>query len=296
MADLLRRHGAADDLPRLDCIEVRRPSANYSSTVFTKSTNNWSQFTLLDLIGVQCGFLAPSPQGERDTDSYNLRAFFNQYRPLPFPDLARLRIRRPAPNLKSWLDQTVDLRPVLESGDCSKDARLEWGEVVEIPEADHPLNENWPGFSTFELANLKQCLTRQVEIVINGQATNITLAPQIYNVGKEKEAANAASATGMSAESTVIARLMARRGRGSTTEPFMAAHTPFWLKPVLLQSKLVLTSSDLRHVKVTRRDTTSGQEHVWVVDCSETSPAPDLWLCDGDKIEVPEKTNSTSAE
>ena len=291
MADLLRRHGAADDLPRLDCIEVRRPSANYSSTVFTKSTNNWSQFTLLDLIGVQCGFLAPSPQGERDTDSYNLRAFFNQYRPLPFPDLARLRIRRPAPNLKSWLDQTVDLRPVLEFGDCSKDARLEWGEVVEIPEADHPLNENWPGFSTVELANLKQCLTRQVEIVINGQATNITLAPQISNVGKEKEAANAASATGMSEESAVIARLMARRGGGSTTEPFMAAHTPFWLKPVLLQSKLVLTSSDLRHVKVTRHDAASGQERQWVVDCSETSPAPDLWLCNGDKIEVPEKAD-----
>ena len=295
MADLLRRHGAADDLPRLDCIEVRRPSVNYSSTVFTKSTNNWSQFTLLDLIGVPCGFLAPSPQGGRDTSSYTLGAFFNTYRPLPFPDLVRVRIRRPAPDLKSWVDQTVDLRPVLESGDCSKDVRLEWGDVVEIPEADHPLNDDWPGFSTVELANLKKCLTRQVEIVINGQATNITLAPQISNVGKEKEAANAASATGMSDEAGVIARMMARRG-GSTTGPIMIAPTPFWLKPVLLQSKLVLTSSDLRHVKVTRHDAASGQERQWVVDCSETSPAPNLWLCNGDKIEVPEKTDSASAE
>ena len=66
--------------------------------------------------------------------------------------------------------------------------RLEWGDVVEIPEADHPLNEKWPGFSRTELANLKKCLTRQVEIVINGQATNITLAPQISNVGEENEA------------------------------------------------------------------------------------------------------------
>ena len=69
------------------------------------------------------------------------------------------------------------------------------------------------------------------------------------------------------------------------------AHTPFWLKPVLLQSKLVLTSSDLRHVKVTRHDPATGQERQWVVDCSEASPAPDLWLCNGDKIEVPEKTD-----
>jgi ankyrin repeat protein len=64
MADLLRRHGAADDLPRLDCVELRRPSANYSSTVFTKGTNDWNQFTLLELIAVQYRFLAGSPWGE----------------------------------------------------------------------------------------------------------------------------------------------------------------------------------------------------------------------------------------
>jgi hypothetical protein len=288
MVDLLRRHGAADDLPRLECIEVRRPSANYSSTVFTKSTNNWSQFTLLDLIGAQCGFLAPYPQGGGNINlgspgGWSLSAFFNQFRPLPFPDLARLRIRRPAPDLKSWVEQTIDLRPVLESGDCSKDVRFEWGDVVEIPEADHPLNESWPGFSLTELANQKKCLTRQVEIVINGQATNITLAPQILNVGEEKETITAAA--GENQESTAIRRLMARQG------PYIIAHTPFWLKPVLLQSKLVLTSSDLRRVKVTRRDPTTSQERQWVVDCSETSPAPDLWLCNGDKIEVPEKTD-----
>ena len=201
---------------------------------------------------------------------------------MPFPDLAHLRIRRPAADLKSWQEQTVDLRPVLESGDCSKDVRLEWGDVVEIPEADHPLNESWPGFSMTELANLKKCLTRQVEIVINGQATNIMLAPQISNVGAEKEAAIAAAAAN---PASLRATMRAQLG------PLITAHTPFWLKPVLLQSKLVLTSSDLRHVKVTRRDPTTGQERQWVVDCSEASPAPDLWLRDGDKIEVPEKAD-----
>jgi ankyrin repeat protein len=281
MVDLLRRHGAADDLPRLNCIEVRRPSANYSSTAFTKGTNDWNQFTLLDLVGVQCGFLAPSPQGGGN-NSWSLGAFFNQFRPLPFPDFARLRIRRPAPDMKSWVDQTVDLRPVLESGDCSKDVRLEWGDVVEIPEADHPLNESWPGFSTVELANLRQCLARQVEIVINGQATNITLAPQISGVGKEKEAATFAAA----ANPGSLEAMMRAQQR-----PSIVANTPFWLKPALLQSKLVLTSSDLRHVKVTRHGPITGQERQWVVDCSEASPAPDLWLCNGDKIEVPEKAD-----
>jgi ankyrin repeat protein len=280
MVDLLRRHGAVDDLPQLDRIMVQRRSTGYSRAAFTKGSHDWGQLTLLDLIGAQWGFLASSPQGGGDTAGYSLGAFFNTYRPLPFPDLARLRIRRPAPDLKSWNEQLVDLRPVLEAGDCSKDVHLEWGDVVEIPEADHPLNEQWPGFSRTELANLKKCLTRQVEIVINGQATNITLAPQISNVGEEKEAATATAAEN---PESVTARMHARQ------EPVIVAHTPFWLKPVLLESKLVLTSSDLSRVKVTRRDPASGQQREWVVDCSEASPAPDLWLRDGDKIEVPEK-------
>jgi len=42
--DLLRQHGAVEDLPRLDRIEVRRPSANFSDVVFRKGTNDWNQF------------------------------------------------------------------------------------------------------------------------------------------------------------------------------------------------------------------------------------------------------------
>jgi ankyrin repeat protein/N-acetylneuraminic acid mutarotase len=264
MADLLRRHGAVDDLPQLDRIRVCRRSTGDFVTAFTKGTNDWGQFTLLDLIGAQCGFLASFPN-EGGGERYEGSVFANKYSRWAFPDLAHLRIRRPAADLKSWQEQVVDFRPVLESGDCSKDVRLEWGDVVEIPEADHPLNEKWPGFSNTELANLMKCLTRQVEIVINGQATNITLAPRITPL----------QPNGM---------------------PLIVIGTPFWLKPVLLQSKLVLTSSDLRHVKVTRRDPASGQQREWVVDCSTASPAPDFWLRDGDKIEVPEKTNSASAE
>jgi hypothetical protein len=264
MADLLRQHGAVDDLPQLDRIQVRRTSSGESSTRFTKGAHDWGQFTLLDLIGLQYRFLAGSPL-DGVGDGYSASAFFSRFTGLPFPDLAHLRIRRPTSDLKSWKERVVDLRPLLESGDCSKDVRLEWGDVVDIPEADHPLNEKWQGFSRTELANLKKCLTRQVEIIINGQARNITLAPEIS------------------------------LDVGGVPEPTIVDHTAFWLKPVLLQSKLVLTSSDLRHVKVTRNDPASGQKREWVVDCSEARPAPDLWLRDGDKIEVPEKTDAPTA-
>jgi hypothetical protein len=147
IADLLRQHGAVDDLPQPDRIEVRRRSTGYCGDALRKGAQNWNQFTLLDLIGVQYSFLAASPNEEPGGTRYWSHSFASKFgQSLPFPDLAHLRIRRPAPE-KGWLDRTVDLRPVLESGDCSKDARLEWGDVVEIPEADHPLNEQWTGFS-----------------------------------------------------------------------------------------------------------------------------------------------------
>ena len=260
IADLLRQHGATHDLPRLDRIEVRRPSAGYSATVFTQSTNEWNQFSLLELVAVYYRLLAAAPGIGQGAD-YEPRAFFFEFgKSLIFPDLARLRIRRPAPDGKSWLEQAVDLTPVLGPGECSKDVRLRWGDVVDVPEADHRLSQVWAGFPTTELANLKQCLTRQVEVVIKGQTTNITLAPSI---------------------------IIGEGGKRSTLRP----DTSFWILPALRASGLLLASSDISRVKLTRRDPVTGQSREWVVDCGDSNNPPALWLRDGDRIEVPEKPN-----
>jgi len=289
LADLLRRHGALDNLPDLDLISVSRPSANYSSDLFRKGTNDWNHFTLLEMVAVQCQFLAASP-GETGS-RYSASAFWPGLA-LPFPDLAHLRIRRPASDLKSWKEQTVDLASGLKSGDGSNDVTVEWGDVVEMPEAEHPLNERWPGFSVLELSNLKKYLTRHLILIVKGQTNAITLEPGI----KIPEANE--NAPGYEIDSK----------------------TSFWLKPVLLQAKEVLTSCDLSHVKVSRRDPKSGQTRQWIFDCSNppppsngfgshprdipppfvpggggqsarihASPLSDLWLRDGDVIEVPEK-------
>jgi ankyrin repeat protein len=287
VADLLRRHGALDDLPHLDQIGVRRTATGASCVILIKGAQDWNRFTLLDLFAVQYDILASQPDA-REGDSYSLSAFTSQLSrlsSLPFPDVAHLRISRPAADLKSWQDQVVDLRPVLESGDCAKDMRLRWGDIVEIPEADHPLNERWEGFSKTELTNLKKCLTRKVEIVVKGQATTITLAPGITGLEEGNEG-----------EMTVIPKI-GGDPQSLRYGPTVTAHTSFWLRPVLLQSKLVLISSELSRVKVTRRDPGTGQTREWVVDCSKGGDsAPNLWLQDGDRIEVPEKTSASTSQ
>jgi len=61
LCDLLRQHGALDHLPDWNHITVSRPEANFSRLPFTRDTNNWNQFTLLELVAVECRFLAVTP-------------------------------------------------------------------------------------------------------------------------------------------------------------------------------------------------------------------------------------------
>src|SRR5262249_35742762 len=158
---------------------------------------------------------------------------------LAFPDFSRVQIRRPAADLKSWQERTIDFTPVIESGNCSSDLPLEWGEVVQIGEADHSLNAQWQGFSTNELANLRKGLSRQVTLIVKGESKQITLAPDITLPGDPQYPG-------------VNVNFVPGR-------PVIKTATPFWIKPALRESNLLLSSCDLSHVKVTRNDPKTGQ-------------------------------------
>jgi ankyrin repeat protein len=253
LADLLRQHGALENLPRLDAIQLRRPATHFARTEFARGTNAANQFTLAELLGKEYVLLADT-WTDPQRSSYEQLAREHFDRSLPYPDLAHVRLRQPTPDLKSWQERTVDLTPLLENGVCTNDVVLSWGEVVEIPELDHPLNQTWSGFTTKQLENLTKCWTRQVDIVVKGKTTKVTLGLR--------------SAPGFWPEQVQPANL--------------------WLKPALLNSHLVLASSDLAHVKLIRRDPIRGTKSKWVIDCTK-EPQWDFWLQDGDVIEVPEK-------
>jgi hypothetical protein len=262
ISSTLKAHGALEDLPHLDRIEVSRPGKGYSVPIFFKGTNGWNQFTALEALAVEYELLSSIPEGE--VGSTSTQKIWAEGRKLGFPDLAGLRIRRPEADLKTWHERKVDLSAVVASGDCSKDVPLSWGEVVEVPEADHPLNEQWQGFSEAELANLNKCLSREVQVIIKGRGNKLTVGP----------------------------RFIFSRVSGIPLSPAsinIGLKAPVWLKPALRQSNLLLASSDLSRVKVTRKDSGTGQKREWVLDCSDGKPAPALWLRDGDVIEVPEK-------
>ena len=178
-----------------------------------------------------------------------------------FPDLGRVVIRRPSSAGPQRTEIAVNVAGLLDSGDCARDVKLKPGDIVEIPEADHPVNESWVGLGGAQLSNLLHCVTRTVTISIKGTPTTVRLSPQFK-----------------------VTNIMV----GPTERMQELTRGSFMLKSVLAQSRLLRASSDLSKVKVTRRAQAGGRNQEWLLDCSGGNN-PDLWLRDGDVIEVPDK-------
>ena len=253
---LLRQYGARDNLPNWDRIAVNRASANFSETIFRKGTNDWNRFTLLELIAKQYGFVTDQ-LSEPSYSSRPARILNWINASLPFPDFKHVVIHRSTPDGRKWTSIPVDVSAILETGDGSRDVALQWGDAVEIPETDHPISDVWQGFTANAGTNLIRCISRSVKIVVQGTGTEFKPALEYATIDP----------SGFN---------------------FTRIRSSFMVRAVLDQSKLIRFSSDLSCVKVTRRDPKTGKKIGWVLDCSGDH-APDLWLRDGDVIEVPEK-------
>lgn len=93
-----------------------------------------------------------------------------------FPDWRRVVIHRPSPEGTRWEEIPVDVEAWIASGDCLGDKPLKWGDLVELPERDHPLDAPFEG-APKGLRNVwKTCLTRTVEFRIRGETRSVKLS------------------------------------------------------------------------------------------------------------------------
>jgi hypothetical protein len=213
---------------------------------------------LLELIAGNYGLLSPDTSGAWSSSEYAGSGFWRNY--LPFPDFKKVIIYRRVDNSAKQTAMNVDLEEILRTGDCSRDVSLQWGDIVEIPEADHPVDQHWEGLSDQEVASLIKCVSRQVTVRIKGESATLKLAPKLDPLSNLP----------------------------SPYTRWRLVCASFMLRSVLDNSKLVRVSSDLSRVKVTRHDPVTKKAVEWVVDCTNPGQA-DLWLRDGDVIDVPEK-------
>jgi ankyrin repeat protein len=248
---LLEQRGARDDLQRLTAISTSRNQEDRRGW-FVKGTNDWNHFTLMELIA----FVNPR------RDEYNNPSY------LAFPDLTRIAVSRIDPKTAKTEDIRMDVATPLVDGDCSKDVRLQWGDVVDIPEQDHFVDARWERFPDAYYKAFQKCLERTVRVTIKGQTTNVVLTP------------------------------FRERGGANPWESRMAG---FRLNRFLRGSGLLLSSSDVTRVKVRRTDPTTKQVRERFFDLDQIqsqqqqgNDANDLWLQDGDVIEVPERDSNAA--
>lgn len=295
---LLRQHGGfkADEV---STIRVTRNGLPAPMEVFRQDKGSQDHFTLFEVI-------AKLYQLQYQTQ------FSGQQPGLPFPDFAKVKIHHLAARdqKKEAKDTAVDLEALLNSGDCSGDIPLAWGDVVEIPEQDHIVAEQWRGLSAEVKKTLNKCLIRRVTLLIKGEKIPMILGPGIFLVREISESLETAE-------------------RGSSASKVLNS---FWLRDAVMGANVLRASSDLSRVKVTRLDpaTKKNKEMLFNLDSAATDnftvfmpqprrtpglglpapPAPmrvlsqpgiapwtspsvnsgiNLWLRDGDIIEIPEK-------
>jgi ankyrin repeat protein len=156
MADLFRKYGAVTDVPDFNSLRLRRKGGE-TVVVFRQDTNKVNHFTLFQIIveyynnpggfKSQSGAFGTLPSGGL----------------FPFPDLSQLKIIRP---VKGSLTKSEDSPAYVlndQNGfDCSKDRPLQFGDVIEIPAREHPLNEAEVGLTEVQSDTLRGCLTQKV--------------------------------------------------------------------------------------------------------------------------------------
>ncbi len=271
ITELLLKAGANENLHRLSTIGVSR--AGDQKTVFTMEPNLPNHFSLLDLVAA---FYAPPYRGDTQRGG---PLGLNDPPGFAHPDFANITISRLQKNGRTNLIR-VDLESVLGTGDCSKVVSLEWGDIVEIPEADHNVNEKWMGLSDAASSTLRKCLAAQVAIMVKGQTNLVTLKPLIYR----RHTMSIYLTSGNADEAGLGFRFTAPPDKPDQ-------QSTFWLYDVMHQANVILTSSDLSRVKVTRKDAATRKTIEMTLDLRKQDPNPAnaLWLRDGDVIEIPEK-------
>ena len=163
-------------------------------------------------------------------------------------------IRRPEPDGARWTEIPVDVAEIFAEGGCGRDVVLKWGDVIEVPERDHPVGEEGSTVPSELLDACQDCLARSVTFTVGGKSE-----PRRQALGRTK------------------------------TGGFQTRQDPFTLEGALSASRLVRTSSDTSRVILRRPDPATGKTTETLINCRDPDgEGGTFWLRDGDEIVVPD--------
>ena len=265
--DLLRQNGALDELPDFTRIRITRQGLTQPVEVFHKGAQLTNQFTLLETMMRFYSLPQVYISGQGNCEPWQ---------GLPFPDFGRVIIRRPSQK-PGGKEQEIKVSLLNSSNvvDCARDVPVEFGDVIEIPESVHALNAAMP--------NPVKELEETLKIV-----------PSSRRASPEASAARLARDEAYKTFTSCLQKSVQLVVAGEPTTFKVNSWKEGFLSQALAKTEarsVLRSSSDLARIKVTRKTSKSAKPVVYTVDVSGSSPNinGDLWLQDGDVIEVPEK-------
>ena len=242
LAELLREHGALDDLPDFSRICVTRKGLYGPISVATRDTNGVNRFSVLELIAEY--YRRPMPG----------RPFSgNTGAELPFPDPAGIRIIRPSRDLSGKKQEIpLSLMNSANTFDCAKDQWLEFGDLIEIPMREHPLSETPVGLTAEQSNGLHDCLGRKVKFIIRGQESEVSLSGYLFvNDTYLSQAMQKQNVQSVLRSTSDLSRVKVRRPQSGTSkeQEFTINVAAFWKGEKPVTDDLWLRNGDIIEVQ-----------------------------------------------
>ena len=252
LISILIAHGAKRDLTDFTQIRMTRDSIASAEMVFTRGTNDWNQFQLYDLLAVIYLSVATpvAPIKSSDQRALQLMALGSS------SDYGDRGSRGRFPDFGRMRvhrsrnnDGTWEVVPLSRRANdphlLPQDTLLEWGDVVEIPELAHAVNGVWNGLHAEVMRELAKVENRRVRVNSGGMVTELSLQVDDQRTSRRY----------------------------------------FSLSDILYRNGVILSSSDLTRIRVTRGD----GKTVYEVNLENPTSDLDLWMKDGDVVEIPNK-------
>lgn len=246
---LLRQHGAVEDLPDFSAIRVTRTGVPQSWVVLQADTNRLNRFTLMELILNYYHPLTQQDMFEQDLRRSGNRTSAGNF-PLAFPDFSRVKILRPVPDKPGERKETIlSLLTGADKFDCAKDVRVDFGDIVQIPEREHPLSEPPTLLTQEQRFELENCLSRKVVFRVKGQPTEVSLAGYTGTAYLSR-ALSLPQVQKVLRSSSDLARLTVKRAVQETSEVKAISESvlPYWNNKEPLQDDLWLREGDVVEV------------------------------------------------
>ncbi|HEX7569079.1 MAG TPA: ankyrin repeat domain-containing protein, partial [Verrucomicrobiae bacterium] len=249
MADLLRQHGAVDELPDFTRIRITRQGLSQPVEALRCGSTLTNQFTLLETVMRFYSWEKVYISGQGN------QGYREAWKGLPFPDFGRIIIRRPSQKI-GGKEQEIKVSLLNSSNvvDCVKDVSVQFGDVIEIPESVHALNAQTPN------------PVREMEDDSGVQSRTFAERLQAITAANTRASYRYATACLQKSVQLVVA--------GETTSFKVNSWKEGFLSQALGKTEArsaLRSSSDLSRVQVTHKTGKSAKPVVFTVDVSDSA-------------------------